>query len=60
MCVSVCVCCRVDPVWWEGLGVSIVTWTVNSESEKNYFQDALKLSYMTDNVDRGSSAPEQT
>ena len=52
--------CRVDPVWWEGLGVSVVAWTVNSESEKNYFQDALKLSYMTDNVDRRSSAPEQT
>ena len=30
------------------MGVSLITWTVNDEDEKDYFEKVLQLPYMTD------------
>ncbi|XP_068177662.1 glycerophosphodiester phosphodiesterase 1 [Antennarius striatus] len=34
--------------YWAQRGVEIVVWTVNTKVEKDYYQDLLKVSYITD------------
>ena len=43
-----CFLLRIDLKEWERMGVSLITWTVNDEYEKAYFEKVLQLPYMTD------------
>ncbi|KAM4531707.1 glycerophosphodiester phosphodiesterase 1-like isoform 2-T2 [Odontesthes bonariensis] len=36
--------------YWAERGVEVVGWTVNTAVEKNYFQNQLKISYITDSL----------
>ena len=51
---------RVDLKDWEERDISIVTWTVNKMEEKEYFQEALRLPFMTDSCSPEEVAPEQS
>ncbi|XP_035254654.1 glycerophosphodiester phosphodiesterase 1-like [Anguilla anguilla] len=36
--------------YWSQRGVSVVGWTINTAVEKHYYQDVLKISYITDSL----------
>ncbi|KAM3865403.1 glycerophosphodiester phosphodiesterase 1 [Diretmus argenteus] len=36
--------------YWAQRGVEVVAWTVNTEVEKQYYQDLLKVNYITDSL----------
>ncbi|KAM9394141.1 glycerophosphodiester phosphodiesterase 1-like [Pholidichthys leucotaenia] len=36
--------------YWAERGVEVVSWTVNTAVEKNFYQNVLKISYMTDSL----------
>ncbi|KAM4598051.1 glycerophosphodiester phosphodiesterase 1-like [Polymixia lowei] len=36
--------------YWAARGVEVVGWTVNTAVEKQYYQDLLKISYVTDSL----------
>ncbi|KAJ8346050.1 hypothetical protein SKAU_G00302430 [Synaphobranchus kaupii] len=36
--------------YWSQRGVSVVGWTINTAVEKQYYQDLLKISYITDSL----------
>lgn len=41
---------RINLEQFKNEGTSLITWTVNSEEEKDYFSNVLKIPIMTDNV----------
>ena len=45
---------------WYSRGVRLVTWTVNSNAEKTYFENVLRIPYLTDSVSRQREVAEQT
>ncbi len=45
--------------YWEGRGVSLVTWTVNKREEKKIMKSELKIAFLSDNVNPDLTAPEQ-
>ena len=47
------------PSYWEGRGVSVVTWTVNNKEEKAMVESKLKIPYLTDCMDPNTTVPEQ-
>ena len=36
--------------YWAQRGVEVVGWTVNTALEKQFYQEALKISYITDSL----------
>lgn len=36
--------------YWAERGVEVVGWTVNTAVEKDYYQNLLKISYITDSL----------
>lgn len=46
---SVCVC-RDYVQFWAQRGVQVVAWTVNTQVEKIYYQEQLKVNYITDSL----------
>ncbi|XP_034044137.1 glycerophosphodiester phosphodiesterase 1 [Thalassophryne amazonica] len=36
--------------YWSQRGVEVVSWTVNTAAEKQYYQDLLQVSYITDSL----------
>ena len=51
---------RIDWRKWKTCGIYLITWTVNSKEEKQYFNEVVKIPFMTDNPALDSDAPEQT
>lgn len=36
--------------YWAQRGVEVVAWTVNTQVEKEYYQEVLKVNYITDSM----------
>lgn len=36
--------------YWADRGVEVVAWTVNTAVEKQYYQQLLKINYITDSL----------
>ncbi|KAK7500927.1 hypothetical protein BaRGS_00007807 [Batillaria attramentaria] len=36
--------------WWKNLGITLLPWTVNSETEKRYFMEQLNVPIITDGI----------
>lgn len=51
---------RIDWRKWKSHGIYLITWTVNSKEEKQYFKEVVEIPFMTDNPAPDSDAPEQT
>ena len=45
--------------YWDGRGVSLVTWTVNKREEKKIMESKLKIAFLSDSVNPDLTAPEQ-
>lgn len=45
-----CLCCRDYVQYWSQRGVEVVAWTVNTNVEKEYYQELLKVNYITDSL----------
>lgn len=43
-------CFRNEVYWWKSLGIQVLPWTVNSESEKMFLLHDLNLPLITDDV----------
>lgn len=50
---------RVNLNEWYGRGIQLVTWTVNSNAEKQHFESVLQIAYMTDSVNIENEVGEQ-
>ena len=50
---------RVNLNEWYGRGIQLVTWTVNSNAEKQHFESVLQIPYMTDSVNIENEVGEQ-
>lgn len=49
MCVCVCFC-RDYVEYWAHRGVEVVAWTINTKVEKDFYQELLKVNYITDSL----------
>lgn len=45
-----CAVCREYIQYWAERGVEVVAWTVNTKVEKEYYQELLQVSYITDSL----------
>lgn len=45
-----CVLCRDYVQYWAQRGVEVVAWTVNTQVEKEYYQELLQVNYITDSL----------
>ena len=45
--------------YWDGRGVSLVTWTVNKREEKKIMESKLKIAFLSDSVNPDLTPPEQ-
>lgn len=50
---------RVNVNEWYRRGIQLVTWTVNSNAEKQHFESVLQIPYMTDSVNTEKEVGEQ-
>lgn len=49
-CFFSCLLLRDYVQYWAERGVEVVGWTVNTAVEKDYYQNLLKIGYITDSL----------